>query len=982
MMVTFVCECEKKALIRTRRVLDAFANRIGSRTWQTVITEEGLQAVKKLLRKTATKNTAVACHWIRSRSRSELIWIVGNKDQFNEQGIVPVNYTDGELIMDQIAVNTEAIYANTKQQPLDQHLFAVGYVAYQIIKDLIDDETLAIAAFFAGCLHDIGKIDPGFQKWLVIEINKKIQKEIPEEGQHIDKGKFTFEKHPRHNEISLLLYYLFEDVDYKKINSANKDRIKHVLYWHHAKPIRKNEFKSLETIHELLKGNVGDPAYYSLISTTKQIICSINAISADYSENTSLIIEGLLTKIDDSRLNKRQPTPLPLYKPYSESDKIEPYKNDIKQNALDNLIRTAVISADRKVSNLSALQLSEYIEQQTLDKILETKKPTELIENIQICLKGFEQAPDADEKRNKQQSIAAQQLAETEADVSGVKVLQGPAGCGKTKIALEWAARTEAKQIIWICPRVQVCQGLVNDLTSNNYLPTAKIEINTGEFKTLYQHGKDWDTPEDEVFSGDIVITTIDQITNTIVTHRNVTSLVDYMNAHVVFDEYHEYINMPAFNLLFAELIECKAQQKEKAKALLISATPNYYFIKEFLDIDAQEIISIPSFNHSTYKISFIPFDESKQDKNNPLYQKQPENTFVISNTALTAQKSFINNQQTENAILLHSKFKKSDKKILFEKIIENFKQNGTYNYDLLRSGPIVQASLNISSQRMVTEFTYAENWLQRLGRLNRFGEHILTCEYITAIPENLAVGGKQQSRCARFLNSLSSLQSAKAWYEFLQDKLEGETTTLAEMYALYEDFYRNQTHLQAIEQDFISALKKSVKVIRTELIDPITLPRKSSSEKIKNKVKAHSLRGESRYVQMAICKVNGLADFNFENRYACDLDDSDSVFTMSVEEIQGYDESGDKNLISFMHQKHHKIMTIKSGEIHRQVYKSYLLKKLATEPETPIFLSYTDDDLNLCNDTRHPHAIYYAIGINQPIGAISINTLNSQEEE
>ena len=80
MMVTFVSQCEHKALNRTRRVLDAFANRIGSRTWQTVITEEGLQAVKKLLRHTATKNTAVSCHWIRSRSRSELLWIVGSKN--------------------------------------------------------------------------------------------------------------------------------------------------------------------------------------------------------------------------------------------------------------------------------------------------------------------------------------------------------------------------------------------------------------------------------------------------------------------------------------------------------------------------------------------------------------------------------------------------------------------------------------------------------------------------------------------------------------------------------------------------------------------------------------------------------------------------------------------------------------------------------------------------------------------------------------
>lgn len=98
MMVTFVSQCEKKALNRTRRVLDAFADRIGDSTWQTVITQEGLNAVRKLLRKTASKNTAVSCHWIRSRSRTELVWVVGNRRKFDTQGRVPVNMTEANLI--------------------------------------------------------------------------------------------------------------------------------------------------------------------------------------------------------------------------------------------------------------------------------------------------------------------------------------------------------------------------------------------------------------------------------------------------------------------------------------------------------------------------------------------------------------------------------------------------------------------------------------------------------------------------------------------------------------------------------------------------------------------------------------------------------------------------------------------------------------------------------------------------------------------
>ncbi|BCV63731.1 type I-F CRISPR-associated helicase Cas3f [Shewanella algae] len=98
MMVTFVSQCEKNALKKTRRVLDAFANRIGDNTWQTLITEEGLLTVKKMLRQTASRSTAVSCHWIRSRSRSQFLWVVGNKKKFNLEGVVPVNSTEKDLL--------------------------------------------------------------------------------------------------------------------------------------------------------------------------------------------------------------------------------------------------------------------------------------------------------------------------------------------------------------------------------------------------------------------------------------------------------------------------------------------------------------------------------------------------------------------------------------------------------------------------------------------------------------------------------------------------------------------------------------------------------------------------------------------------------------------------------------------------------------------------------------------------------------------
>ena len=136
MIVTFVSQCEKKSLNKTRRVLDAFANRIGSRTWQTPITTEGLLAVKTLLRKTATKNTAVACHRVKTRKRVELEWIVGNRDKFNFEGHVPVNYTGEKNLND-----------------IDEHKWQTTNV-------------IQYASSIAGLFHDFGKANLLFQNKL------------------------------------------------------------------------------------------------------------------------------------------------------------------------------------------------------------------------------------------------------------------------------------------------------------------------------------------------------------------------------------------------------------------------------------------------------------------------------------------------------------------------------------------------------------------------------------------------------------------------------------------------------------------------------------------------------------------------------------------------------------------------------------------------------------------------------------------------
>lgn len=98
MNILLISQCQKRALTETRRILDQFGERKGDRTWQTPITQIGLETLRKMLRKTARKNTAVSCHWIRSANLTELLWIVGDAKQFNADGSVPTNLTERNVL--------------------------------------------------------------------------------------------------------------------------------------------------------------------------------------------------------------------------------------------------------------------------------------------------------------------------------------------------------------------------------------------------------------------------------------------------------------------------------------------------------------------------------------------------------------------------------------------------------------------------------------------------------------------------------------------------------------------------------------------------------------------------------------------------------------------------------------------------------------------------------------------------------------------
>jgi CRISPR-associated endonuclease/helicase Cas3 len=141
MNILLVSQCDKRALTESRRILDQFAERRGDRTWQTPITQDGLDTLRRLLRATARKNTAVACHWLHGADRSELLWVVGDRRRFNDQGATPTNATQRDVLRQQ-----------------DENDWHSG----DLIQRLAD---------LAGLLHDLGKSIAAFQRRLVGQLD-------------------------------------------------------------------------------------------------------------------------------------------------------------------------------------------------------------------------------------------------------------------------------------------------------------------------------------------------------------------------------------------------------------------------------------------------------------------------------------------------------------------------------------------------------------------------------------------------------------------------------------------------------------------------------------------------------------------------------------------------------------------------------------------------------------------------------------------
>lgn len=781
-------------------------------------------------------------------------------------------------------------YANSRGQDLAEHSVLVGRLAAHIIlssyiarhDDNADESMIRVLASLArssGHTHDIGKVDPEFRDWVTaILAAKEAIDPDGKDGEQIEgKEGFSFEEYPRHEEVSWVLLRCLMDVAAVRklvlggdqVGAAQADHsrygmLEHAVYWHHARPLR--------------KGTIQEDSF-----SDAQKICARLADKSDWLESRALEdLRALFARIDelegtqlgaalvpDMASAQFSAHPVPGFKKLYEDVALlsgpkagEAFAGAVRTEAYRTAIRSALVTSDRTVSALSKEALSQHVAAHTLPQWQEPPQGISgLYDQISAMVERFAQTfPGA---RTQQQIDAAHKLARASGR-AGIACLQGPAGCGKSKIALHYlellsklsvaSCAGVLRKVFVFVPRTAIGEALFNELVQD-YGITDRVELLTGNVKLMCRAGgTPVETPEDEVGTGNLVITTVDRLCATVLSHRHIDLVTEIAHSHVIFDEFHELFDIPGISLLFHEVMQLR--RISRGCTLLVSATPTRYLLDK-LDIEADSVVSVPTFNDKPIHLALQQWDPGvyalgTRRLPHPFVSGVvdiEDGAFVVCNTATTAQMgSLAHKLRGRTVICFHSKYTPRDKSELLQRIIATFGVRGQPQEELLISGPIVQASLNISTRHLHTEGCTAENLLQRLGRSNRFArlDESFTTVYWAPTRDGLANGQelRQMNQCAR----------TTAFYRFLQEKfgpLHSMTTTLAQIYQWYDEFSRSRAAAQAYESDFLAILAESARTFKANDFDPVQIPPfmlKRATRKNARLAK-HSLRGRSYFI-------------------------------------------------------------------------------------------------------------------------------------
>lgn len=437
---------------------------------------------------------------------------------------------------------------------------------------------------------------------------------------------------------------------------------------------------------------------------------------------------------------------------------------------------------------------------------------------------------------NEIQKITTQTITEP-----GIYILEAPMGSGKTEAALHTAhlclqnKNNKQTGIYFALPTQATANAMlprIQNWCENGFSEKIKTKIIHANanlhqkelLENLEKDAQNWMKANKRAILAPIAIGTVDQIILSImrVKHFAVRQYA-LSNKIIIIDEVHSYDTYTA-NLLKETIHTLK---NLNCIIIILSATLTQKAVEQILDIKNK----LPKTKKTTAQITYvkntetnincIPIDYKVEEKK---YQIEfdiiddtikPTKQFVdkiiqklengekilwIRNTILAAQKTYIEvktriketNKQRLNIGLLHSRFKYNDRKTKEEYWIKAFGKHRTNNMgELIIGTQILEQSIDIDADTLITDLCPIDMLLQRIGRCWRHNQHrpINKPTVIIQTPEKIE--GKETNRWGRIYSKYTLHRTLETIKNLKEIKIPEQISNLIEN--TYEE--KNETN-------------------------------------------------------------------------------------------------------------------------------------------------------------------------------------------
>jgi len=419
-------------------------------------------------------------------------------------------------------------------------------------------------------------------------------------------------------------------------------------------------------------------------------------------------------------------------------------------------VRSCVVSADRHISHCFESDLSG----------MNPEKEINIILNGGIKQGSVECPQDYDLERFNLQKDCIKNID------SPTTIIRAPAGFGKTLIGILWGL-SRGRQIIWVCPRNIVAESVYENILEE--LKKFNLNCSIELYLTGNRISSNISENDGTEFNTDIIVTNIDNILSPMVNNKIGGRLFQVFGSDVILDEFHELVSdAPMFAALITYM-RARHRVANSCHTLLLSATPTNMHI--MWDCDNRITQQLPNETSHYKPVHLIPY-EIRISKSAELCRG---GTLTIHNSIRNAQETYENGNYD---LLLHSKYTREDRRINEEKFKKLFKKGGTGVQDgkNVSAAPVVQAAMDISFLDLIESVCSPEATLQRIGRINRWGE--LTGSRIVF----LDIADKSESAA---IKTVYDSDLRKTWMEYLTASIQGRAfITLSELYDIYNSFY------------------------------------------------------------------------------------------------------------------------------------------------------------------------------------------------